>query len=106
MNNNLDIVLLERETSMSTKDLIDLAHFVHENIRCTIIPLDICAHNVESCAIGFISEAAALHLGYEFEPLESFVINILDDMDNESEDGRYVFECNGYTFNILLTRNL
>lgn len=59
------------------------------------------AHVVESAAFGLITPACAEALGYETgpdSPIAIFVADIMDDMDNETDDGLYDF-C-GFTISL------
>lgn len=56
-------------------------------------PLELEPDFVESSAMGFITPEAAEALEYEYQTgLREFVVNILDDMGNESEDGTYEYK--------------
>lgn len=56
-------------------------------------PLELEPDFVESSAMGFITPEAAEALEYEYQTgLREFVVNILDDMENESEDGTYEYK--------------
>ena len=56
-------------------------------------PLELEPDFVESSAMGFITPEAAKALEYEYQTgLREFVVNILDDMENESEDGTYEYK--------------
>lgn len=56
-------------------------------------PLELEPDFVESSAMGFITPEAAEALEYEHQTgLREFVVNILDDMENESEDGTYEYK--------------
>lgn len=56
-------------------------------------PLELEPDYAESSAMGFITPEAAEALEYEYQTgLREFVANILDDMENESEDGTYEYK--------------
>ena len=56
-------------------------------------PLELEPDFVESSAMGFITPEAAKALEYEYQTgLREFVVNILDDMENESEAGTYEYK--------------
>ena len=67
-------------------------------------PVEIGGMNSESSAMGFITPEAAEKLNYEYGPgsqFAYFISSILDDMDNESDDGSYEFD----DIKVWLTRN-
>lgn len=85
-----DIALYEKEvdcglTRYETIKLFDMLKWPEA------IPLEVEAKYHESVAMGFISTAAANDLDYNMSSLQEFVANILDDMNNETEDGIYEF---------------
>lgn len=104
--NKFDVILLERPCFLNTSDLLKLADYAHIFMPKDILPLDIQATEVESCAMGFISNHMAYDMDYIYEPLEDFIANILNDMDNESENNVYTYTINNKTYKILLTRNM
>lgn len=63
-------------------------------------PISIDAKEHECSAMGFVSTHTAVALDFDYDRLRDFVASILDDMENESEDGLYDFD--GHK--LLLTR--
>jgi len=65
-------------------------------------PIELSAREHESSAMGFITDAAANVLDYDYERsgFHDFIALILDDMNNESKDGTYKFG----PLNICLSR--
>ena len=95
-----DIVLLERPfgTGITKDETISLFERLCED---EAYPVEICAKQHESSAMGFIGAQAADKIEYDYsEEVYDFVASILDDMENESETCEY--ECNG--LNIWLSR--
>ena len=72
------------------------------------VPIEVQAEH--SVAMGFVSLADEELMGYDLDPLADFIRNILNDMNNESTTGEYIFphsdkERHSVSY-ILLTRNL
>lgn len=95
-----DIVLIERQCSLELSAL-GIFQLLMEG---TAIPLDIQSTEVESCAIGFITEKSANLIDYNFKKLSCFIDRILNDMNNESSSNEYTYSENGIDFKIFLTR--
>ena len=88
--NMFEIALLEKESStgLLRSEVIDLFDMLDST---EAYPIEISAKSHDSVAMGWITPEAAEKLDYIYSGLEDFVANILDDMNNETEDGRYEF---------------
>lgn len=87
------IVLRETKIpyGLTRNDVIDLFDML-DNIEA--YPIELEAREHECTAMGFITPEAAELLDYDYEEsgLHDFIANILDDMDNESDDCMYEFK--------------
>ena len=87
-----DIALVEKEfeSGMTRSEIMDLYDMLGGR---EVFPIELRAGEHSCSAMGFITAEAADSLDYDYETsgLEAFVANILDDMDNESEDCTYHF---------------
>ena len=86
------IVLREKPGAwgLTKKDVMELYDMLDGEEAFT---LELEPEFVESSAMGFITPEAAEALEYEYKTgLREFVANILDDMENESEDGTYEYK--------------
>ncbi len=97
-----DIALIEMpgNAGLSKADMMDLYDLLADT---SAFPIEIGDINGNSSAMGLITPEAAEKLQYEYDQqsaLGTFISGILDDMEKETEDGRYEF--NG--LNIWLTR--
>lgn len=83
-----DVVLTERphDNGLTKSEIIDLIDMTIGGV----IPLDIVGDY--SSAMGFITEDAADVLNYDFDKMNEYVKNIINDMENESEDCTYKFD--------------
>ena len=81
-------------------DAVDIARMMQELGETEVYPVDFPAAQHECSAMGFISTEFAEALGYGYQELAKHIAGILDDMDQETEDGCYPFH--GYT--IILSR--
>lgn len=90
---NYDIAMIEKpfEDGLTRTDIQVLLDWINGE---EVYPIEICAEDHECSAMGFITADAAdqLDFDYEMSGLEAFVANILDDMNNESEDCSYEFK--------------
>lgn len=86
------IVLREKEftSGLTRNDVIDLFDML-DNAEAYPIELEATEH--ECSAMGFITPEVAELFDYNYEKsgLHDFVANILDDMENESDDCEYEF---------------
>ena len=87
------IALREKECTdgLRRHDVIDLFDMLG---GVEVYPIELLAKEHECSAMGFITVEAADSLGYDYERsgLHDFVANILDDMNNETEDCTYEFK--------------
>ena len=88
-----EIALIEKPgiEGLTRSEVMDLMDMLS---RPEGLPIDICDTNGNSSAMGFITPQAAEELEWEYDQnsdLGSFISDILDDMDKESEDGTYVY---------------
>lgn len=74
---------------LTRSEAIDMIDMLSDN---EFLLIEIEAKQHESAAMGFISMEFADKLNYDYEGLTAFVANILDDMNNESDDCIYEFE--------------
>ena len=83
-----DVVLTERphDCGLSKSEIMDLIDMTIGDV----IPLDIVGDY--SSAMGFITLDAADALNYDFDKMNEYVKNIINDMENESEDCTYKFD--------------
>ena len=89
-----DVSLIEKpgNEGLTKSEMIDLMDMLSNP---EAVPLDICDSNGNSAAMGFATVPAAEVLEWEYDQnsgFGSFIEDILDDMDNESEDGIYIFK--------------
>lgn len=88
-----DIALIEKYgTEGITLDELSTLYSMIPSEQAYLLEYD--ARQVESTAIGVITPDTAARLGWDTErnsPLHDFVASILDDVDNESADGHYMF---------------
>lgn len=84
---------------MTRTEAIDLIDMLGDN---DFLPIEIESKFHESVAVGFITMdfADKLNFDYDGSGLNAFIANILDDMNNESDDCTYTFKDS----NIWLTR--
>lgn len=89
MITKFDIVLLEKPAAdgLTRTNCMDLFDMLKE---IEAYPLDIQGH-CENAAMGFIGVTASEKLDYDHSRLNTFIQNILDDMDKEQEDCCYKF---------------
>lgn len=87
------IVLMEKEftNGLTKNDVIDLFDMLND---IEAYPIELEARKHECSAMGFITIEAAESLDYDYEEsgLHDFIANILDDMENESDDCEYEFK--------------
>lgn len=81
-------------------DAVDIARMMQELGETEVYPVDFPAAQHECSAIGFISTEFAEALGYGYQELARYIAGILDDMDQETEDGCYLF----HGFTVILAR--
>ena len=95
-----DVVLMEKPgvDGLTKEEIIDLFGFLNGKY---VYPVEIEATKVESVAMGFITTRAANELNYIYNDLNSFVANILNDMNNETQDGVYELPNYGLTIKIM-----
>lgn len=94
-----DIVLIEKP-GCDGITLSDIT-FLFSNLKDTeAYPIEFEAKEHECSAMGFITPAAANQLDYEYQHLHAFIANILDDMNNETPTGEYIYQ----DLSIFLTR--
>lgn len=81
----------EFEYGLNRNDVIDLFDMLG---NAEVYPIELEAREHECSAMGFITTEAADSLDYDYERsgLHDFIANILDDMDNETEDCTYEFK--------------
>ena len=97
-----DLVLLEKSgIDGLTFEEFQAIYAKTKNVN-QFYPIEIMAKKVESSAMGLISVEVADKLDYDYTKLSDFISDIMDDMDNETEDGVYEFE----GLSIYLTREI
>lgn len=81
----------EFEYGLSRNDIIDLFDMLG---GLEVYPIELLCKECLSSAMGFITTEAAYSLDYDYERsgLHDFIANILNDMDNETEDCTYEFK--------------
>lgn len=82
--------------------VVDLFRFLSLIGEDEVYPIEIEASEVESSAMGFITAEAADSLEYDYTELSKHIASIMDDMNNETKDGRYKI----LGIDVYLTRNL
>lgn len=86
------IVLREKEFTkgLTKNDVIDLFDMLY-NVEA--YPIELEAREHECSAMGFITPEVAELFDYDYEEsgLHDFIANILDDMENESDNCEYEF---------------
>lgn len=89
------IVLREKEftNGLTKNDVTDIFDMLND---IEAYPIELEARKHECSAMGFITIEAAELLDYDYEEsglgLHDFIANILDDMENESDDCEYEFK--------------
>lgn len=101
MRTEFSLVLKEKEldAGLERNDVIDLFDMLDTTEG---IPFEVQAEH--SVAMGFISREMAEVVDYIYDDINDFVSNILSDMNNENENGEYIFEYDSYEFAIYITR--
>jgi len=81
----------EGEYGLNRNDVVELFDMLG---KAEAFPIELEAREHECSAMGFITVEAAESLYYDYENsgLHRFVANILDDMNNETEDCTYEFK--------------
>lgn len=81
----------EFECGLDRNDVIDLYNMLG---NAEVFPIELEARDHECSAMGFIAVEAAESFNYDYENsgLHDFIANILDDMNNETEDCTYEFD--------------
>jgi len=79
------------EDGLTRNDVIDLFDILNNG---EAYPIEVEAKEHECVAMGFITPEAAELFDYDYEEsgLNDFIANILDDMNNESDDCCYEFQ--------------
>ena len=98
--NKFDIALKQMpvEDGITKSDIIELLDIMKSE---EVLPLDIDGEN--ACAVGFLTIETADAINFNYHELIEFIRNILNDVDNESEDESYEFKTsNGETFTLHL----
>lgn len=87
------IALKEKEimSGLTRNDIIELFDMLN-NVEA--YPIELEAREHECSAMGFITPEVAELFNYDYEEsgLHDFIANILDDMENESDDCDYEFK--------------
>lgn len=81
-------------------DGADISRMMQELGEAEVYPLEFPAVGHESSAMGFITAEFAEDLEYDYQELAKYVAGILDDMDQETENGCYPF----HGFTVMLSR--
>ena len=81
----------QAEYGLTRNDVIDLFDMLN-NVEA--YPIELEAREHECVAMGFITPEVAELFDYDYEAsgLHDFIANILDDMNNESDDCRYEYQ--------------
>jgi hypothetical protein len=88
----INLIEKEGEDGLTYKDILELMEPIKEE---EVFPVEFFAKEHESVAMGFITVEAANQIDFDYDEesdLSAFIASILDDMDNETEDGKYEFE--------------
>lgn len=105
MRTEFGIVLKEKQimSGLTRSEVLDLFDML---TNTEAFPIELEAMEHECSAMGFIDPEYADILDYDYERsgLHKFIANILDDIDNENDDGVYEYEYNGYKVPIYLSR--
>ena len=96
LNNKFDVALIEKPffNGLSFADIKGLFNLLFTDETDEVYPIEI-QSNCQSFAMGFITSEAADKIDYAYEintRFADFIIDILDDMKNESEDHTYEFK--------------
>ena len=98
-----DIVFLEKEgdSGLEKQEITKLINNIKD---AEIYPIEILSTIVESSAQGFITRDAANALDFDYveSGLKKFICEIMENMDNESPNGEYVYK----NLKIFLSRNI
>lgn len=81
-------------------DGADISGMMRKLGEMEVYPVEFFAAEHECSAMGFVTAEFAEVLEYDYQELAKYVAGILDDMDQESEDGLYPF----HGFTIMLSR--
>lgn len=79
---------------------VDLSSLMWKLGETEVYPVEFFAVGHECSAMGFITAEFAEVLEYDYQDLARFVAGILDDMDQETKDGCYLF----HGFTVMLSR--
>lgn len=95
LNNKFDVALIEKPffNGLSFADIKGLFNLLFTDETDEVYPIEI-QSNCQSSAMGFITSEAADKIDYAYEintRFADFIIDILDDMDKESEDHIYEY---------------
>ena len=87
----VEIALLMKEgcSGMTRSEVVRLVDMFAEHAE--IYPIEIFAKEHECSAMGFISDKGAAALEYDYDQLNDFIAEILDDMNKEHANNRYDF---------------
>ena len=91
-NVNFDLALIQKpmDEGLTADNIMQLLSRLHNT---EIRPIEIEANEHECSAMGFIRQDAYEQLDYDSQiRLEGFIARILDNMDEETEDGIYQHE--------------
>ena len=91
MNNKYDLALIQKEgdRGLTKEEVIRLFDLLSEEEG---FPIEILPSVQECSAMGFISTSAAEKLNYYYGNLNEYICSILEDIQNETENGVYLFE--------------
>lgn len=95
LNNKFDVALIEKPffNGLSFADIKGLFNLLFTDETDEVYPIEI-QSNCQSSAMGFITSEAADKIDYAYEintRFADFIIDILDDMDKESENHIYEY---------------
>ena len=85
-----DIVLLEKpgEAGLSREEVISMMNLISKGrLDTEVYPIEIEASEVESCAMGFITQQAAEAMTFDYTEISKFISLLMNDMVNE---GKYM----------------
>lgn len=93
LNNKFDVALIEKPffNGLSFADIKGLFNLLFTDETDEVYPIEI-QSNCESSAMGFITSEAADKIDYAYGTntfFANFITDILNDMENESEDHTY-----------------
>ena len=87
-NDGYDIAVYQTDYGLSKASYMELLNMVSDD---NVLPLDLEASDTEVFAIGFISTEAAETLDYDYDGLQTYLSEIMDDISKENDNCEYSY---------------